>query len=44
MEIYNKLEQDIGIEDAEERNTMLNEGMELITPRSKVLVLTDKYG
>ena len=44
MEIYNKLEQDIGIEDAEERNTMLNEGMELITPRNKVLVLTDKYG
>ena len=44
MEIYNKLEQATITEDVEERNTSLNEGMELITQRNKVLVLTDKYG
>ena len=42
MEIYNKLEQATITEDVEERNTLLNEGMELITQRNKVL--TDKYG
>ena len=44
MEIYNKLEQATITEDVEARNTLLNEGMELITQRNKVLVLTDKYG
>ena len=44
MEIYNKLEQATITEDVEERNNLLNEGMELITRRNKVLVLTDKYG
>ena len=44
MEIYNKLEQATVTEDVEERNALLNEGMELITQRNKVFVLTDKYG
>ena len=43
-EIYNKLKQITITEDVGERNTLLNEGMELITQRNKVLVLTDKYG
>ena len=41
MEIYNKLEQATITEDVEERNTLLNERMELITQRNKVLVRTD---
>ena len=44
MEIYNKLEQATSIEEVEERNSLLNEGMELITQQNRVLVLTDKYG
>ena len=44
MEMYNKLEQATNTEDVEERNTLLNESMELITQGNKVLVLTDKYG
>ena len=44
MEIYNKLKQATITEDVEERNTLLNEGMELITQQNKVLALTDKYG
>ena len=44
MQIYNKLEQATITEAGEERNTLLNEGMELISQRNKVLVLTDKYG
>ena len=43
IEIYNKLEQATNIEDAEERNTLLDEGMELISQRNKVSVLTDTY-
>ena len=44
MEIYNKLEWATNTENTEERNTLLNEGMELITQQNKVLVLRNKYG
>ena len=44
MEIYNKLELATNTEDVEERNTLPNEGIELITQGNKVSVLTNKYG
>ena len=44
IKVYDKLELATSIEDIEKRNTLLNEGMELITQRNKVLVRTGKYG
>ena len=43
-EIYKKLEEASVTEDFEERNSILKEGMDLLSQRNKVLILSDKYG
>ena len=44
FEKYKKLEEATVTEDFEERNSILKEGMNLLTQRNKVLILSDKYG
>ena len=43
-ETYKKLEETSVTEDFEERNSILKDGMDLLTQRNKVLILSDKYG
>ena len=43
-EIYKKLEEASVTEDFEEINSILKEGMDLLSQRNKVLILSDKYG
>ena len=40
----NKLEEASVTEDFEDRNSILKEGMDLLSQRNKVLILSDKYG
>ena len=43
-EIYKKLEEATVTENFEEGNSILKEGMDLLTQKNKVLILSDKYG
>ena len=42
--IYKKLEGATVTEDFEEGNSILREGMDLLSQRNKVLIVSDKYG